>query len=328
MAETYVLDFGPTNTGGAPAWSVFANMTTLADVAPHPTITEVGGGVYSFPYDWATAPAGCTGINFTVSLNGVDLEGVIFAVPFTVPESTSTSGFTTAGDVINRAAVQCGLAAVADPFTATDSAFVLLVELLKVVGDELQAEATWPQLTREVSITTAAGTLSYALPADFRALVPDTGWNRSSMERINGPLSPQEYQYAKATAGAQVLTIPFRQFGNTIRMPVAPPEGATVVIEYLSRYWVQSTGLTAPDKAAPTATTDVLLFEPLLLVRGLKYQFLTSKGFDNAAAGLEYRSSLDDAKGNMKGARTLSLGGCSRSPFLTEENIPITGYGL
>jgi hypothetical protein len=79
---------------------------------------------------------------------------------------------------------------------------------------------------------------------------------------------------------------------------------------------------------APTAPTDTLQLDSILLVKALKLAFLKAKGFDSAAVQDEYDSALDQAKNADKTASVLSL---TRStfvePLLGVQNIPITGVG-
>lgn len=236
--------------------------------------------------------------------------------------------YETAGTILNRVAVQVGLSAVADPMGSSDPAFVQMVELLTSAGQDILSRAKWGHLSKEATFTTAGSQTSQALPDDFSDMVDGTLWDRTAMMPGVGPIGAVETHAIKAQQPASVFTILYRQQGPTLTFPVAPADGLTIAYEYLSSYWVMSSGSTEGDKSAPTVMSDVILFDPLLVVRAVKALWLSAKGFDSSAAVVEYEQTLRRAKAANAGARTLSLGGRRRtSGFLGLENIPDTGYG-
>ena len=52
----------------------------------------------------------------------------------------SLVGYTTASDIVNRAAVQVGLAVSVDPFASTDPNFIKLVEYLNTAGQDIAGQ--------------------------------------------------------------------------------------------------------------------------------------------------------------------------------------------
>jgi hypothetical protein len=240
--------------------------------------------------------------------------------------------YLTAGDAINRAALACGLAQVADPFQSTDASFRQMVGLLVERGQDLVLQHRWPQLLAEAHITTIAGTTDYDLPTDFIELVPQSGWNRTSRFPLGGPLSVQEWQYLKAAVVGVTFNVLFRQTPTTMRLFPSPPADLAIYYEYQTRNWAISAATLAadgsPDLDAPTATDDTVLFEPVLVVRALKLAFLQAKGFDTTTALAEYQNTLALVMGKSDGAPRLSLNGVRiRDRFLDGANLPITGLG-
>lgn len=335
----YVLDFGAVNAGGSPTFSTFKNAATNASLTP-PSITEIGDGLYEFTFTWSTAYPNVTGIIFKATLNGVELSDVITSVAqpgsaSAVPGTFSVSGFSTAGTLINRAALQLGLletgvSGASDPFASTNANFIQLCEYLNTVGQDLTLDFQWGHLIKECTITTASSGTSYALPPDYQAMVDETGWNRSTRLPFIGPLTSQEAQFIKARLTGVVFNVAFRIQGNLITFPTAPSNGLTLAFEYLSTYWLQSaSSSTGPDKAAATATDDVVLHDAELVIAGLKLRWLEDRAFDTAQALRRYEARLEYCKGKNAGARVISRGGLpSVKSGLNEYNIPITGYGL
>jgi hypothetical protein len=87
-----------------------------------------------------------------------------------------------------------------------------------------------------------------------------------------------------------------------------------------------STGL--PELDAPASSGDVVLLEPVLVMKALKLRFLQTKGFDTSIQQDEYDKTLIMIAGRSDGAPRLSLNGNRiRDRFLDGLNIPITGMG-
>ncbi|HEY6015726.1 MAG TPA: hypothetical protein VIU16_02980 [Gaiellaceae bacterium] len=70
----YVLDFGSANAGGAPVFTLFVRLDTLAALG-QPAIVEISGGQYYFDWPWENSPA--SSVAFKAELAGVELADVI-----------------------------------------------------------------------------------------------------------------------------------------------------------------------------------------------------------------------------------------------------------
>ena len=65
------------------------------------------------------------------------------------------------------------------------------------------------------------------------------------------------------------------------------------------------------------AGSDVVLYDPILAVRFLKLKFLSAKGFDIAAAAVEFQTIFDSRTGKDAAAPILSASNNSRGyPYL------------
>ena len=239
------------------------------------------------------------------------------------------TGFLTAGVIVNRAAVQCGLASVADPFASTDPNFVQLVELLNVVGEDLLSAAKWSHLVTETTIVTAASATFYALPADYDRMLDNTEWNRTNRLPMLGPLSGQETQFIKAILSGTLVQVAYRIQGNTITFPIAPSNAQTLAFEYMSNNWAWTAAGAAPDISTTATTTDTVLYDPEVTMAGLRLAYLDAKGFDIATAQRRYAEKLEHAIGKNVGARLLNIGGIgiNTDHLIDASNLPITGYG-
>ena len=342
-ATRYELDFGDANTGYSPTFDYFSRIDTGAAVTP-PVIHEAswGHGSYYFDWDWSTSPAGVDTIAFQITVAGIALSDIISGVlgPGSTAASaapSSLNGYDNAKDIINRVALQVGigsglLASMPDPFASasTDGNYAMLVELLNTLGDDLNNKHDWTQFVRECTITTAGNAASYALPADFHQMFDQSGWNRSMRLPLVGPLSSQETQFLKSRLGNVIINVSFRIEGNLMIFPILQANGQTIVFEYVSNFWVQTAASsTGPDASASTSATDTVLYDPDLMVAGLKLAFLENKGFDTEQAQKRFDAKMAHCISKNVGGRILSMGGTGLSAdrFLDQNNIPPVGFG-
>lgn len=238
--------------------------------------------------------------------------------------------FDTAQNIANDAAIEIGLGAIPDLYGSADPNIVQLRALLKSCGQELTHKKNWTHLRKEWEFTTIQGQSQYAMPVDFHNMLDQTGWNRTNRLPMGGPLSPQEWQFLKSRLVGVTWTVLFRPMNQQITLfpDVNTPGGYDIVFEYISKYWVVPNGQTAATAEEPTANSDVLWFDRLLLLRMLKMKFLRAKGLDQTAAELEFKETFDQVAGDDSIAPIL---GITHKPLkeqiLDARNVPITGFG-
>lgn len=240
--------------------------------------------------------------------------------------------FDTVATIVSDAATELGLITsdVSNPYTSTDANILQLTRLLKKVGKEIIREHHWSQSLNIHTFNTVAGTSVYNLPADYIRMVDQTGWNRTNDFPLGGPLMPQTWEYIQARGSTVTFRILFRPRNRKLEFAngTDTPGSQTIAFEYMSSYWVQATGQSAGNKAAPTASTDTILFEAHLMVAGLKRAFLREKGFDASVAEDDYQRTLAAVMRDDSPAPVLSLNGVrSAESLLDGSNLPDTGYG-
>jgi hypothetical protein len=170
-----------------------------------------------------------------------------------------------------------GLSAVA---TSPDLTAIEMLALAQAEGRELARRAAWKALTAEHTFTTAASAAQAgALADDLDWIVPDTMFNRTANRRINGPLSPAEWQTAQASL-VTLVTPAFRIRGLSLLIAPAPSAGDTVAYEYVSRNWCRSAA--GAPQAAWAADTDTAVIDEELHTLGLIWRFRRAKGLDYA----------------------------------------------
>jgi hypothetical protein len=308
----YLLHFGQANAGGVPTWVYYRNANTDAALT-QPAITEVGNGEYAFEENWAATSVDA--ISYMATLNGVDKDDVIHSDQVAAGSVSAGTGagvnpwLWTAGQIVNMAATEMGLAEIADPYASVDQKFIQLRALLKSAGDEIAKAHPWKVLERECLVTGDGVTTTFALPADFLRMKDDSGWKRSTPFPLD-LLSAQQWQSIKAwTVNSTVQTFYRIQQGRLVFYQ-APALNVSLAYEYLSRYWVASAGAASADAYFPSASGDVVMLEPVMVTRLLKAKFAMAKGLDSTGLFAEYAQALHDAA-NLEPARVLSLNGGS-----------------
>jgi len=242
-----------------------------------------------------------------------------------------------AGDIVNRAAAECGITPIPDPFTSSDAAFIELKTLLNSSGQEMLALHEWNKLNRTHSITTGTtpanpvGTGQYDLPDDFGYFINQTGWDQTERLPLGGPVTPQDWAYLVNTNLANsTVFVTFRMNeGQFWVLPDPPLSGQDINFQYISRNWVQPAGTTtAADRAdIATAFADLVLYEPILAIKFLKLRFLEAKGFDTTAAVGQFLTMFNSWTGKDVSAPVLRMTRSRVFPYLGYRNIPETGYG-
>lgn len=231
----------------------------------------------------------------------------------------STAAWPTVASAISDAAIELGIAAnaadIADPYASTDTNILQLLRLLKSGGRELVKHRLWTHLVKEYTFNLVAGTQSYALATDFRTMLDDSGWDRTTRFPLEGPISTEDWQFLQAIPIASNIVYRFRIWQNQLFVTPTPGAGVTdtVAYEYHSSSWVAVTATpTVPTKDAPTIASDVIAFDPRLVVARLKRDFRRNKKQDSQAEEDDYQAALFDAENEDSQARTIYLSGRSR----------------
>jgi hypothetical protein len=242
----------------------------------------------------------------------------------------TVNGYDTAQNVINQAALECGLTVPPgnNPYTSTDPAFGRMCAFLTSCGRELLTMYEWQSKLVVYTLTTVLGdTGVYPLPADFDVMIDQTGWQTSYFWPLRGPYSAQMWQRVVnyPTTGIYVA---FRIQNNQLWLwPQPPPIGIGITFMYKSRAWVtDGNSMAAKDNASQAS--DIINFEAILVSKFVKLRYLESIGHDTSAAQKQFDMAFDAQTSREAGAAPeLELAKDSRFPFITGFNSPDTGFG-
>ena len=241
----------------------------------------------------------------------------------------STAAWPTVASAINDAATELGLIAndIVDPFATVDPNILQLLRMLRSGGRDLVKYRAWTHLDKQYLFNLAPATQAYPLPADFRSMIDDSGWDRTTRYPMEGPISSEDWQFLAAIPVASNIVYRFRLWLSQLQLTPAPGAGVTdqMAYEYNSSSWVAVTGApTLPVNDAPTDKADVLAFDSRLIVSRLKRDFRRNKKQDSQSEEEDYQSALFDAENEDSAARTIYIGGVrGRTPRKIDRwNIP------
>jgi hypothetical protein len=243
--------------------------------------------------------------------------------------------YSTALDIINSAAVECGLSTAVDPFSSQQQEMVQLRTLLTNCGQELCNAFQWQQLVRSYTIATGATPVStglYDLPPDFNYMINQTGWTPTNAGvglPLRGPFSEQTWAAVVATGMAtSTIYVSFKIAERKFAVLPAPaPPNINIGFKYNARSWVLAADLvTYRDNV--TVSTDTLLFDRILMVKMLVTRYKQAKGLDSNASQEQFQLAYSNAVGINVPSPVLIMGGRLGFPYINAWiNIPQTGFG-
>lgn len=173
----------------------------------------------------------------------------------------------------------------------------------------------WSVLQTEHTFTTTDGTAEYALPSDYGYLIDDTLWDRANFWKLTGPVSPNEWQRIKsgvlASSAGPHRRVRIRPSASSnvkalFVEPTPSTTGDTLVYEYVSDQWCQSSGGTG--QSAWALDTDTGILDEYYLEMDLKWRFLKGKGLEFGEDKREFELELAQALARDGGSQTLNMG--------------------
>jgi len=231
----------------------------------------------------------------------------------------------TALQVLTQVAGELGLPQPATVVGLSDVQSIQLLSLLNSAGNELLLYYPWEQFAKQFTITLLTATESYALPTDYSYFRDQTQWDATNHWPLLGPKSAQEWAWLKNSFVATLPRMRYRiqqDLFKVFPIPTGAGPFSTFYMEYISRYWVRATASATPDKDMITLDTDVLHYEPWLLVKFVKFKFYELKGFKTAGVQADFMRVFENLTGKDTGAEKLSLSPNFQTPYIGAWSIP------
>lgn len=194
--------------------------------------------------------------------------------------------------IVQHAADRLGLTRPSTVISSPDENARILLGMAQEEGESLADRHTWQALQTEYTFSTADTVASYALPSGFDTLIKDTVFNRTSRRRMQGDLSPSQWQETQASLVTMVNPA-FRIRGSLFYISPTPTAVETIAYEYVTKNWCQSSGGTG--QSAWAADTDVGLLDEELFKLGVIWRYKAKKGFDYAEDMNTYEIAVNKA---------------------------------
>jgi hypothetical protein len=235
----------------------------------------------------------------------------------------------TALAVIQQATGEMGLPIPATANGSTDLMTMQLWSLLIQAGQELLDDPyKWQCLVAEQTLTTIPGTVQYDLPLDWAGYYDNSSWNNSSVNPVVGSLTSQMWRLLKArNLGSNTFILQYMLRGDKLELYSSPSVAQTLKIDYMSRGWVQDASSSTTFRDYPASDSDLIRYNPRLIISKLKLLWRIAKGFDTTGAQNEYEAAYARAKGTDTPGLTINLAPVAGFPYIGYYNIPDTGYG-
>ena len=185
-----------------------------------------------------------------------------------------------------------------------------------------------PASATGTGITFTFGQILYDMPSDYGRMTEKTQYNKDTKWAIHGEKSAQEWQWLKSSWASQVSTgvnQKFRIFNDKFAVFPMPTAVETYGFEYTSNGWALSSGGT--PQTTFLADDDTSIFPDNLLVTGTKLKYFEIKGFDTTTLMLDFKDLLAKWKASEAGADTLQMAPRRLYPYISDKNIPDSGFG-
>lgn len=224
-------------------------------------------------------------------------------------------------DILKQVAGELGLPRPNTIVGIEDIQSVQLLSLLNSSGNELMIYYPWEQFAKEWVFTTIPGQSDYDLPSDWNYFRDQTQWDRTDHWPLLGPKSAQEWAWLKGSLVAALPRQRFRVSGDKFKLhPTPGSPGVTMAMEYITKAWVRTTGAALVDMI--TLDADVVLFNPWMVIKYVKYKFYDLKGFPTTGVQADFLRVFNSVTGKDVGAKILSLAPRPTSEYIGPWSVP------
>jgi hypothetical protein len=216
--------------------------------------------------------------------------------------------------ICQDAANEIGVPSPSAVIGSTDTTAIQLLAAANREGKNLVTGYDWEVLVKEENHTAIAnesqGRLS-AIATDFERFSNNTMWNRTSDRKFYGPLNNTEWQTLKGSVQSGITNY-FRIRGGKLLMNPVPTVGDAIYFEYISEWWVDTTGNGDANATRYAADANTTILDENLITLGVIWRFLKQKGlpYDNQLQ--EYQIKLFEKQAKDGAKPIIRMSGSSR----------------
>jgi hypothetical protein len=242
-----------------------------------------------------------------------------FTTKFITPTGDITAGSPIVTNLTSTAGVVAGQWMVSGVGVNQDT------EVLSV-DSPTQITMTQPAAETATGALICIAQTKYPLPADWDHPINRTQWDKSKHWEMQGPETPQQWQWLKSGYIATGPRIRFRILGSFFQIWPMLNTAEYLGFEYVSRSWAAAADGT--PKTAFTADSDTCIFSDRTMVLGAKLKYMETKGFDTTAILQDFERELELRMGLDQGAPMLSMSPRPSQILIDQGQIPDSGYGV
>jgi hypothetical protein len=216
--------------------------------------------------------------------------------------------------ICQDAANEIGVPSPSAVIGSTDTTAIQLLAAANREGKNLVTGYDWEVLVKEENHTAIAnesqGKLS-VIATDFERFSNNTMWNRTSDRKFYGPLNNTEWQTLKGSVQSGITNY-FRIRGGKLLMNPVPTVGDAIYFEYISEWWVDTTGNGDANATRYAADANTTILDENLITLGVIWRFLKQKGlpYDNQLQ--EYQIKLFEKQAKDGAKPIIRMSGSSR----------------
>jgi hypothetical protein len=211
-------------------------------------------------------------------------------------------------DMLNQVLAQSAFLQRAGFFGSTDPDDLQMVAIANRVVQEIRDMYNWEILRNRFTIIMQDGVERYNLPDDFKAYVPNSGWQDEGSRQIELPVPDGRWYMYQNSAYSDGGTYRCRLSGNQIEV-FEPDPGQKIVFFYISDSTVESQ--LGVRKPLFTEDEDNYIMDDQMLILGIQAHWAETKLLPQAQAWkTNYRAKVNEQIGITTGGRT--IGGFTR----------------
>lgn len=229
---------------------------------------------------------------------------------------------------VQQACLQLSLPSPAGVYDSTDETALAMGAVANLAGILLADGFNWEHLQGTITCVGDGVTTAFNLPADFGAIIDNTGWS-AAIRRPVVVLNAQQWAAIAAWQGSAFTLSPAcRIYNDQIVFISAPPVG-NITFQYRVKYWVIDGVTPTTKKELLTANADIPRFDWLMMTLAIKVKWLEMKSMSTMAAMADLQDRYLQLTSKDEIAPTLSLSGSQQGSFryIDGMNLPDTGYG-
>lgn len=215
--------------------------------------------------------------------------------------------------IVQNTCDMLGLSRPTAVISSTDAQVRQMLALSNFGAKEIARDHDWAVLTKEYTFSTSSGDADYAFPSDFDRIAYQTAWDRTNYWEMREAVPGYIWQALKSGLVARPSlrkAYRIKAVSNAKQFFVDPTPTATetLVYEYFSNGWNQTSGGTAQSSWAND--TDTGLLDEELLKADLIWRFRQAQGLGGWEEDYQiFNRRMEKLKAQDKGAAVLSANG-------------------